>query len=121
MSATETLEKLKKRLPLVHSGKARESFRVPRSLSNGRLLRAVYVTDRISSHDFVLGFTMRGKGEILNAETIFWKLEMEIAGVETDLIAYGSDIDVSLPPELQGDRELWKRMTIVEELDMVLG
>ena len=78
MSDTETLAKMNEHLPLVHSGKARESFRVPRSLSNGRLLRAVYVTDRISSHDFVLGFTMRGKGEILNPETVFLKLEIEI-------------------------------------------
>ena len=121
MSATETLAALKEHLPLVHSGKARESFHVWKARSGTQGYRAIYPTDRISSDDFVLGFLMDGKGEILNAETVFWKLRAEIMGIQTDLIAYGPDVDVYLPPALRGNPELWKRLSIVEELEMVPG
>src|SRR3989344_1896332 len=83
MSATETLAALKEHLPLVHSGKARESFHVWKARSGTQGYRAIYPTDRISSDDFVLGFLMEGKGEILNAETVFWKLRAKITGLYT--------------------------------------
>lgn len=58
------------------SGKVRESY----SFDNGT--RAIVVTDRISSFDFVLG-TIPLKGQALNAISDFWLSEATKLGIQT--------------------------------------
>ena len=97
----------------VNTGKARDSFTNPEHA----FMRYVYVSDRLSSNDFNLGFGLRRHGEVRNASTIYWKLRLKEALIETDLIAFGSSIDAYLPNELQNIPELWKRMTVVVDAD----
>lgn len=100
----------------VNTGKARDSFTNPEHA----FMRYVYVSDRLSSNDFNLGFGLRRHGEVRNASTIYWKLRLKEALIETDLIAFGSSIDAYLPNELQNIPELWKRMTVVVDAEMEL-
>jgi phosphoribosylaminoimidazole-succinocarboxamide synthase len=112
-SKSAKLERLK-------PGKVREIFRL-RDFP-GKL--AIFVTDRWSARDFVFGFTIPGIGITRNIMTISWKRRLRNQwpsnkSIRTDLVAYGRYIDQYLPKELQGNRELWKRVTIVDELDMI--
>ncbi len=53
-------------LPLIHSGKVRELYR----LNNGNLL--MVATDRISAFDFILSPAIPDKGKILTAMSLWW-------------------------------------------------
>lgn len=112
----ELEEALRKSLTLVHEGKARDTFVNPPHPA----VRLVYVSDRISSHDYGLPFLMRRHGEVRNASTIYWKLKLERAGIKTDLVAHGRGIDEYLPVELRGNPMLWKRLTVVHDAEMEL-
>jgi phosphoribosylaminoimidazole-succinocarboxamide synthase len=111
------LEKVGTHLRHLHSGKVRESFRLRQK--NGRKLRLVIVTDRRSIFDFKLGFEVEKVGMILNATNIYYRSQLDEAGIKHDLVASGTAIDSYLPEELRGDPELWKRAVVVYELDML--
>jgi|GEM_PF-482818 len=105
----------------IHEGKVRYSYLVNPVYCNGRRLRAVYVSDQISSDDFVWSDLILGKGEILNAMSTGMKVRLRRFGIKTDLVAWGKDIDRYLDPGLRGNPELYKRLVIVEELEMLKG
>jgi len=66
------------------TGKVRESYSFDNA--QGDKLRAIVVTDRISSFDFVLG-TIPLKGQVLNAISDFWLNEATKLGIPTHHIA----------------------------------
>lgn len=109
---------LKEHLPHIHSGKVRESFSLGRV--EGRKMRLIYVSDRISALDFVLGFPVPGKGIVLNTMNLRARSCLKDY-VEHDIVAFGRGIDEFLKdyPVLQGIPELWVRCVVVYELDMI--
>jgi phosphoribosylaminoimidazole-succinocarboxamide synthase len=114
-SQNELIARLTKHLKPIGSGKVRFLFEVP-----GRPdLMAVFVSDNWSARDFVFGFVIPDKGKYLNISTIAVKRVLRKKGIKTDLIAYGRHVDEYLPLALQGDRELWDRLTIVKKCKMV--
>jgi phosphoribosylaminoimidazole-succinocarboxamide synthase len=112
-------------LPLVHEGKVRDSYRL-NGTALGRPLRLVRVSDRISIFDFVLGFEVPQKGEVLAAMSAFWRSYLRglseanmLAALRLDTAADGRGIDRYLSPAERGNRDLWKRATVVRECDML--
>jgi phosphoribosylaminoimidazole-succinocarboxamide synthase len=105
-----------KKLEHIASGKVREIFRIKEFPD----LLLVYVTDRWSAYDFVFGFQMEGFGIIRNLMTIHWKRRLlKEWGIRSDLVAWARYIDDYLPSYYSNNRELWRRVTIVRELDMI--
>ncbi|MDP2594205.1 MAG: phosphoribosylaminoimidazolesuccinocarboxamide synthase [bacterium] len=100
------------------AGKIRSSFRGPNV--DGHKTRFVYVSDKISSHDFMLGFLMPRKGEVLNALTVYSKMLVSNVGIHTDLLAWGRMLDSYLPAPLRGIPEIYKTVTLVREHGMIL-
>lgn len=115
MSYDELQRILRVRLPLLGTGKVRDSHALP----DGKHCLAV-VSDRASIYDIRLGFPIPGKGKILNAFNIAARLFLQrvVPNIEDDLVAYGADIDRYLPPELQCNPELHRRATVIEVLKM---
>ncbi|MDB5195429.1 MAG: phosphoribosylaminoimidazolesuccinocarboxamide synthase [Parcubacteria group bacterium] len=109
-------ELLRTHLVPLPPGKARDSYGHP----NFPQYRGVLGTDRISSHDHVLGFEMGQHGQIRNASSIHWKLKLEERHIVTDLVYYGRDIDSIMPAPLAGIPELWKRFVWVHAAQMDL-
>jgi phosphoribosylaminoimidazole-succinocarboxamide synthase len=111
-------ESLNRCLLHVHSGKVRDTYELP------HLALLPVVSDRISVYDFVLGFLIPDKGEILNAINIFWRLYLR--GMlnaheklfEDDLIAFGREIDGHIPAGLRGNEQLQRRACVVSKLRM---
>ena len=116
-SDRELIALLKAHLPHLHSGKVRESFRI---FLDDEKFRLVYVSDRLSALDFVLGFTVPMKGILLNATSLVAR-ECLPADIAQDLVASGTGIDAYLSeyPGLQGIPELQARCLIVKDLDMI--
>ncbi len=79
-----------------------------------------HITQRFSSHDFELDFELAQADEIQQLETVFWKLKCRAAGIPTDLIAFGPDIDEFLHPEARGNPHLWKTTAVILPLRMHL-
>lgn len=111
-------------LTLTHKGKVRDSYRLTATLLDSPL-RLVYVSDRISIFDFVLGFEIPQKGEVLAAMNAFWRrtlldnLEEEVGFmVESDVVAAGRHIDQYLPTHMRS-KDFWKRATVVREVKML--
>jgi phosphoribosylaminoimidazole-succinocarboxamide synthase len=116
MSVDTLVELVSKHLPLLHSGKVRDSFRVF-GPNDGRW-RLILVTDRRSIFDFKLGFVIPEIGEILNATNIFFRKKMTGAGIPHDMLACGAELDRYLPNALQNLPALQKRGMLVKELQM---
>lgn len=114
----ELIALLKKHLPFLHSGKVRESFYLGRH-KQGKL-RLVYVSDRLSALDFVLGFEVPLKGIVLNTKNLMAR-EYLSADILQDLVASGVGIDAYLGdyPELRGIPELQARCLVVRDLEMI--
>lgn len=119
-SYEELILDLKKFLPHIHSGKVRDSFRLPH-VRGVEKLRLVLVSDRVSIFDFRLGFPIPGKGEILNAFNIAARLLLrrDLQDVEDDMVAYGQSLAGYLPDYFEFDTMLQKRAIIVRDLPMV--
>ncbi|MFA6476466.1 MAG: phosphoribosylaminoimidazolesuccinocarboxamide synthase [Candidatus Paceibacterota bacterium] len=116
------LDLIRKYLPGVSDGKVRNVFDLPpapgrRSIMGLPLLFSV-ASDRISIFDFILPAEVPGKGEVLTAMNIFWRLKFN-GEFPHDLVAFGKDIDDFLPKELRGIPELQKRAVVVLKLGMV--
>ncbi len=118
-SYKDLTEHVGKFLPLKHSGKVRDSFRLPGSAREKNLL--ILASDRASIFDFKLGGDIAGKGEVLNAFNIAARrtLKRHVPGYEDDLVAMGSDVDRYLDLGLQEDPELQRRAIVVREYPMV--
>ncbi len=117
-SDQELIDLLKANLPHLHSGKVRESFAL--GVHDGEKLRLVYVSDRLSALDFVLGFSVPGKGIVLNIKNLMAR-ECLSTDIYQDLVASGAGIDAYLEdyPELQGIPELQARCLVVKDLEMI--
>lgn len=101
-------------LPLIGQGKVRDSFRVNHEDKNYRL---VVASDRLSIFDFVLGFSVPQKGEVLNAMNLFNTELLVSNGVLCDVVASGPAIDEYIElPFVRGNAEVWKRAVLVEDL-----
>ena len=105
----------------VHEGKVRNSYAIDPKYTHGRKLRGVYVTNRISSDDFVFTDSIPRKGEVLNAMSTAMKLRFHRRGIQTDLVTCGRQIDDYLDPKLRANPTLYKQLTIVEVLEMLEG
>lgn len=101
----------------VHSGKVRESFD-EKSEPWPIDYRLVMATDRISIFDFVLGFEIPQKGEVLTAMNIFWRLYLrkKIPKLRDDLEKYGKELGQFLPTSLQKNKNFLKRTVRVRNL-----
>lgn len=113
---------LKKFYSHVHSGKVRDSFRLPSDLAGESKKRLVVVSDRVSIFDFMLGFDIPGKGEILNAFNIAARLHLAraIPHFQHDIIAFGGEIDGHLSEDyFENYAPLRKNAVVVKELQMV--
>ena len=95
-----------------HQGKVRDTYRL---VDHPGLLLQV-TTDRASIFDFVLGSLFPGKGRYLTMLTVFWLTEVLPNLCENHLVAYGSDIDRYVRPELRHDADLHSRALIVRDL-----
>jgi len=105
-----------KSLKMVSQGKVRNNFELPGHPD--KLL--IVVSDRISIFDFVLPALVKGKGEVLNAINIYWRLRFKGKdNFKDDLVAFGQDIDFWLPNNLQNNSDLQKRGVVVFKLDML--
>ncbi|MDP4020496.1 MAG: phosphoribosylaminoimidazolesuccinocarboxamide synthase [Candidatus Adlerbacteria bacterium] len=111
-------------LPLLHQGKVRDTFPAqwPDQNDKQRLPRLPVATDRMSTHNVVHRSTIPKKGEVLNAFTIFWMIDvLEKAGILHHLVAYGKRIYDYLPGEINDYPEnLHYRAIVVKSLDMDL-
>ncbi|MCX6714362.1 MAG: phosphoribosylaminoimidazolesuccinocarboxamide synthase [Candidatus Uhrbacteria bacterium] len=107
-------EVLRKRLKRIHQGKVRDTYELPGHPD--KLL--VVATDRLSIFDFVLGYLIPRKGEILTAMTVFW-LRQLFADLPHHLIACGPEMDTYLPSSLRSLPQLQKRALIVKKLQML--
>jgi phosphoribosylaminoimidazole-succinocarboxamide synthase len=112
-------------LELLHLGKVRDSYRLTERIMSDRS-RLVRVSDRISIFDFVLGFDIPQKGEVLAVMNAFWrqhligrKFEDIPFMFEADVVACGPAIDRYLPSADRGNHDLWKRATVVREVSMI--
>lgn len=114
----ELIALLKEHLPHLHSGKVRESFSL--GWHEAEKLRLVYVSDRLSALDFVLGFSVPMKGIVLNTKNLMAR-ECLPTDIYQDLVASGTGIDDYLSdyPELQGIPELQARCLVVKDLEMI--
>ncbi len=106
-------------VPLIHSGKVRDSYRVS---AFGQPYRLVMVSDRVSVYDFVLGFEIPFKGEVLSAMNLLMRLHLreKLPHIEQDLAAYGKAIDTYLPLQFRGNAPMQKVGTVVRPQDMRL-
>lgn len=105
---------LGKHLKRIHQGKVRDTYALPGHPD--KLL--VIATDRLSIFDFVLGYLIPIKGEVLTAMTVFW-LKMIFADLPHHLIACGPEMDAYLPSPLRSLPQLQKRGLIVKKLEML--
>ncbi len=106
-------------LPLINRGKVRRSFALP----GHDELRLVVASDHISIYDFVLGFTIPRKGEVLTAMNIFWrkKIREHFKGeILDDLVGYGAGIDAYLPEDMRGQAGLQSIGIVASNLEMIL-
>ncbi|MEA2007063.1 MAG: phosphoribosylaminoimidazolesuccinocarboxamide synthase [Patescibacteria group bacterium] len=107
-----------KKAGLIHltSGKTREMFKIP-----GREdLMLIYATNRISIFDIVLNAVVFKKGEVLTALTIFWLTKLcPSLGIQTHLVAFGSEIDRYLPNDVRNIPDLQKRCLVVRFADVL--
>lgn len=96
-------------LPLAARGKGKDMRRIPGR--SGLLLQ--FFADRLSTHNVVHTSLIPGKGEIINAQSLFMCLEV-FEGISTHLIAWGRKIYDYLP---EGDYppDLHYRAVIVAE------
>jgi len=102
----------------IHCGKVRDSYAVS---ALGQPYRMVVVSNRISVYDFVLGFEVPYKGEVLSAMNVFMRLYLSkrLPDLSQDLVAYGGAIDRYLPAQWQGNRDLQKTATVVRSGIMI--
>jgi phosphoribosylaminoimidazole-succinocarboxamide synthase len=120
MRVEKLLELVSKALgPSIHTGKVRVSY--PLRGLKGEDLLLVIATDNISIFDFVLGFPIDGKGEVLTAINIFWRLQIKqkLPWIAQDLVAFGRDIDKYLPKALRKNTFLMCRAVVVRKFDMI--
>ncbi|MBI4090858.1 MAG: phosphoribosylaminoimidazolesuccinocarboxamide synthase, partial [Candidatus Komeilibacteria bacterium] len=102
-------------LQFVSQGKVRDTYALP---DHDDLLLFM-TSNRISSHDFVLSAEVPGKGQLLNAMSIFWKTKVLQNVCANDIVAFGSGIDEYLPEPLQGDMDAQSRGVIARKLKML--
>jgi len=95
------------------TGKVRETYEIP---SRPDILLIV-ATDRISIYDVILNGTVKDKGAILTALTVFWLREIITGIVPNHLIAFGKQVNDFLPKPLPP--ELLARAMIVRRLNML--
>ncbi len=109
---------LKANLQHLHSGKVRETFLLGRF--GDFVLLLVYVSDRLSAYDFVLGFSVPMKGIVLSTKNLMAREHLP-ADIPQDLVASGVGIDEYLHeyPQLQGIPELQARCLVVQKLEMI--
>jgi phosphoribosylaminoimidazole-succinocarboxamide synthase len=99
-------------LQLLSRGKVRDTY----VLSDDKLLSVA--TDGISIFDFVLNASVPLKGTILNGMNHFWTHHLRGFGVDTHLVAVGSEIDCYLPDNLRGNIDLHSRASVIRRLKM---
>lgn len=116
--ATEALELLKACHVPFASGKSQELFMAYGE--GNEHLRISHMTPRLSSHDFMLGYQLYGADEVQQLLNVYWKKLLRKAGILTDLVAYGPDIDEYLHPDARGNRALWATTVVVRAVDMLL-
>jgi phosphoribosylaminoimidazole-succinocarboxamide synthase len=105
----------------LHTGKVRESFALPSKSEDHGPFRLVITTDRVSIFDFVLPCEIPFKGECLHAINVFNRrlLRLRFQNLYQDMYAFGSRLDLFVPPSLVGNVALKKRAMIVFELPMI--
>ncbi|MFC1615111.1 phosphoribosylaminoimidazolesuccinocarboxamide synthase [Patescibacteria group bacterium] len=101
-------------LPLRHQGKVRDSFNG--TTTPGTFL--IVATNAISTHNVAHKSLVPDKGQLLNALSIFWKLEA-LKDVRTHIVAFGWDIYKHLPKGRSYPDDLHLRAVVVKVLDMV--
>jgi phosphoribosylaminoimidazole-succinocarboxamide synthase len=108
-------------LPLLHQGKTRDSFTLPRVGRRTRHVHLVVATDRVSTHNVVHKSSIPLKGEVLTFLTIFWLRDvLGAAGVKHHLIAWGKRIYDFLPGKQEDyPGDLHRRAIVVETLSMI--
>ncbi|MBI5311006.1 MAG: phosphoribosylaminoimidazolesuccinocarboxamide synthase [Actinobacteria bacterium] len=89
-------------LPLLHSGKVRDTYELP----DGSLL--MVASDRISTYDAVHPNPIPGKGQVLTGTSVFW-FERLAGIVPNHVISYTDDV----PPELRGRALKVKRLEML--------
>jgi phosphoribosylaminoimidazole-succinocarboxamide synthase len=99
-------------LPLRHSGKVRDTYDLP---DHPTLMMPV-ASKRVSIFDFILPAHVEQKGEVLTALTSFWTRKVLDPIIETDLVAFGADIDAYLPESVRGNSDLQKTASVVRIL-----
>jgi len=98
------------------SGKTREMFTIP----GHEDLMLIFATNRISIFDIVLNAIVGKKGQVLTALTIFWITKLCPAlGLDTHLVAYGSEIDRYLPKQLRNTPEMWMCCLVVKKANVL--
>ena len=89
-------------LPLLHSGKVRDTYELP----DGALL--MVASDRISTYDAVHPNPIPGKGQVLTGTSVFW-FEQLAKVVPNHVISYTEDV----PPALRGRALKVKRLKML--------
>ena len=96
-------------LPQWRSGKVRDTASIPR---HAGLLLPVF-SDRLSTHNVVHESLVPGKGELLNAQSLFFAFKVFPAHIKTHLVAWGKDIYKYLPKD-DYDPRLHYRAVVVK-------
>lgn len=87
----------------IHEGKVRATYSADNESMQGRLFQLS--SDRVSIFNFVLNGIIPQKGEILNALTVFWLMQV-LKNFSSHLIAYGPSVFSYLPPQLKHNDEV---------------
>lgn len=95
-------------LKLIRKGKVRDLY----LLDKENIL--IVTTNRISIFDFVLSAAVPFKGEILNALSTFWLCILSVYS-NHNILGYGYSIDLWLPDNLAGNKELQKYAIVVRD------
>ncbi len=101
-------------LPLMHSGKVRDTYRLP----DRPTLLLVVASDRLSTHNVVHSSTIPGKGELLTAQSVFMMTKV-IRSAPTHLVASGPAVMGYLPgtsSKRKFPADLWKTAVVVRRL-----
>ncbi|HVV38860.1 MAG TPA: phosphoribosylaminoimidazolesuccinocarboxamide synthase [Candidatus Paceibacterota bacterium] len=125
MSKTDQIRPMVIDLPLKYRGKTRDTYEAkwPDPNDKRRPPLLIVASDRISTHDVVHKSMIPKKGEVLNALTIFWIVDvLEKLGIAHHLIAYGKKIYdyVPKPDSDPKDVPLHHRAIVVKQLDIIL-
>lgn len=99
----------------VKRGKVRDLYSLPDHPD--KLL--IIASNGISIFDFVLPAIVKDKGIILTALTVFWIEKLFKEFTNSDIIAYGKDIDPYLPESLKNKQDLQSRTLIVKKSDVL--